>query len=119
MQKEITFLISMYIDIQRNVYNPYESDIRDIIIKQWKKTMSKYCKQCGIDEAKFYEYNISTSDFKVNSTNGYTVRFIDDVELPEVSNLFLDIFEECLLNKGLIIRCYDTITRLRDYRESN
>ena len=80
--------------------------------------MSKYCKQCGIDDAKFYKYNISTSDFKVTSTNGYNIRFIDDVELPEESKLFLDIFEECMLDKGLIIRSYDTITRLRDYRDS-
>ena len=118
MQKEITFLISMYIDTKPNVYNPYQNDIRDIIIEQWRKTISRYCKQCGLDDAKFCEYGISTSDFKVNSTNGYNVRFIDDVELPKVSNLFLDIFEECMSDKGLIIRYYDTVNRLRDYRES-
>ena len=120
MQKEIVFLSSMYIDIQPNVYKPYESDIKDVIIIQWNKTITKYCKQCGIaDDTKFIKYNMYDSNFKINETNGYNVRFIDDVELPEVSNLFLDIFEECMLDKGLIIRCYDTITRLRDYRESN
>ena len=117
MKKEITFLISMYIDTKPKAYNPYESDIRVIIIEQWRKTVDRYCKRCGIAD-KFAVYSISTSDFKVNSTNGYNVRFIDDVELPEVSNVFLNIFEECMLDKGLIIRYYDTVTRLRDYRES-
>ena len=120
MQKEITFLISMYIDIQRNVYNPYGNDIRDVIIVQWNKTINKYCKQCGIaDDTKFIKYNLYSHNFKIDETNGYNVKFIDDMELPEVSKLFLDIFEECMLDKGLIIRYYDTITRLRDYRESN
>lgn len=119
MQKEITFLISMYIDIQQNVYNPYQSDIRDVIISQWNNTINKYCKQCGIvDDTKFIKYNLYGRNFTINETNGYNVRFIDDVELPEISKLFLDIFEECMLNKGLIIRSYDTITRLRDYRDS-
>lgn len=119
MQKEITFLISMYIDIQRNIYNPYQSDIRDVIISQWNNTVIKYCKQCGIfDDTKFIKYNLYSHNFTINETNGYNVRFTDDVELPEGSKLFLDIFEECMLDKGLIIRCYDTITRLRDYRIS-
>jgi len=117
MQKEITFLISMYIETKPNVYNPYENDIRDVIIAQWNKTIIKYCEQCGIaDDTKFIKYNIYGHEFKINETNGYNVRFIDDMELPEGSKIFLDIFEQCMLDKGLIIRCYDTTTRLRDYR---